>query len=123
MTAAEVLALAKARGVTILPDGDDLDVVADREPDPDLLDAIAGCKAEILAKLRKERQLIVRWINANFSSSSPDICRHCSRGPRLGDAFVRLYCGDDSGVVHQSCWQAWQAAGEAKARRALGLDP
>jgi hypothetical protein len=123
VTAAEVLALAKARGVTILPDGDDLDVVADREPDPDLLDAIAGCKGEILAQLRKERLLIVRWINANFSSSAPDFCRHCGRGPKIGDAWVRLYCGDDSGVVHQSCWEAWQAAGEAKARLALGLNP
>lgn len=123
MTAAEVLALAKVRRVTIRPDGDDLDLAADREPDPDLLDAIAVCKAEILAKLHKERQLIVRWINANFASSPLDVCRHCRRGPRSGDAFVRLHCGGDSGVVHQSCWQAWQAAGEAKARLALGLDP
>jgi hypothetical protein len=122
MTAAQVLALVKAHSVTILPDGDDLDVTADREPDPDLLDAIAGCKAAILAKLREERRRITQWINANFSSSSPDICRHCRRGPGPGDVFVRLYCGDDSGVVHQSCWPVWQAAGEAKARRALGLD-
>jgi hypothetical protein len=78
MTPAEALALAKARGVTIRLDGDDLDVIADREPDPDLLDAIAGCKAEILAKLREERLRIRRWINANFSASSPDICRHCA---------------------------------------------
>jgi hypothetical protein len=123
MTAVEALSLAKAHGVTILPDGGDLDIIADREPDPDLLDAIAGCKAAILAQLREERRQIVQWINANFSSSSPDVCRHCSRGPKVGDAFVRLYCGADSGVVHQSCWQAWQAAGEAKARLALGLDP
>jgi hypothetical protein len=123
MTAAEALALAKVYGVTILPDGNDLDVIADCEPDPDLLDAIAGCKAEILAQLREERRRITQWINANFSSSSPDVCRHCSRGPGLGDVFVRLYCGDDSGVVHQSCWHAWQAAEEALARRALGLDP
>jgi hypothetical protein len=87
VTAAEVLALAKARGVTILPDGDDLDLASDCEPDPDLLNAIASCKAEILAKLREERRRIVQWINANFSSSSPDVCRHCRRGPRLGDAF------------------------------------
>jgi hypothetical protein len=123
LTAAEVLALAKAHGVTILPDGDGLELAADREPDAELLDAIAECKAEILAKLREERRQIVQWINANFSSSSPDVCRHCGRGPKPGDAFVRLHCGDDSGVVHQSSCQAWQAAGEAEARRALGLDP
>jgi hypothetical protein len=123
MTAAEVLALARARGVTILLDGDDLDVIADREPDPNLLAAIADCKAEIRAKLRDERHRIVQWINANFASSSPHFCRHCRRGPRLGDAWVRLYSGDGSGVVHNSCWPAWQAAGEAQARLALGLDP
>jgi hypothetical protein len=123
MSAAEILALAKAHGVTIRPDGDDLDVVANREPDPDLLDAIAGCKAGILAKLREERLRIRRWINANFSASSPDICRHCRRGPRPGDAWVRLYCGDDSGVVHQSCFPAWERAAEIAARLALRLDP
>jgi hypothetical protein len=123
VTVGEALAFAKAHGVTIRSDGDDLELVADREPDPELLDAIADCKPQILAKLREERRRIVQWISANLSSSSPDVCRHCGRGPRPGDGFVRLYCGDDSGVVHQSCCQAWQAAGEAKARLALGLDP
>lgn len=120
MTAAEVLALARARGVTILLDGDDLDVVA----------AWRGSRPcsheEIrvgLTVLRDERHRIVQWINANFASSSPHFCRHCRRGPRLGDAWVRLYSGDGSGVVHNSCWPAWQAAGEAQARLALGLDP
>jgi hypothetical protein len=123
MTVVEALALAKARGVTIRPDGDELEIIADRQPDPDLLAAIAGCKTGLLVSLREERCRIVQWINANFSSSSPDICRHCRRGPKVGDAWVRLYCGEDSGVVHQSCWEAWQATGEVKARLALGLDP
>jgi hypothetical protein len=56
MTAVEALALAKARGVTILLDGADLDLVAARQPDPDLLSAIAGSKAEIVAFLQAERE-------------------------------------------------------------------
>jgi hypothetical protein len=123
MTVAEILALAKAQGVTIRPDGDDLDVVADRQPDPDLLATLAGFKAEILAKLGRERLLIVRWINANFSSSAPNLCRHCGWGPKVGNAWVRLHCGDDSRVVHQSCWPAWKRAAKIAARLGLGLEP
>jgi hypothetical protein len=54
MTAAEILARAKARGVTIRLDGDGLELVADRKPDSDLLDAIAGCKADIIAFLHPD---------------------------------------------------------------------
>ena len=54
MTVAEVLALAQARGVTIRLDGAELELTADRKPDSDLLDAIAGCKAEIVAFLHPD---------------------------------------------------------------------
>jgi hypothetical protein len=54
MTAAEVLTLAKARGVTIRLDGAELELTADRKPDADLLDAIAGCKVEIFAFLHPD---------------------------------------------------------------------
>ncbi len=127
MTVEEALELARRHGVKVRLDGDDLVLEADAEPSPGLLAILGRDKWDIVYALRQreaeERRRIVQWINANFSSSSPDVCRHCGRGPRPGDAFVRLYCGDDSGVVHKSCWQAWQAAGEAQARRALGLDP
>ena len=53
MTAAEVLTLAKAHCVTIRLDGDGLELIADRKPDADLLGAIAGRKAEIVALLRR----------------------------------------------------------------------
>jgi len=90
-TVDEAFELARSYGVEVrlnaAGDGLNLEIEADREPDPDLLDAIAGCKAEILAKFREERRRIVQWINANFSSSSPDVCRHCGRGPRPGDAL------------------------------------
>ena len=54
MTAAEVLTLAKAHGVTIKLDGAELELTADRKPGADLLDAIAGCKAEIITFLHPD---------------------------------------------------------------------
>jgi hypothetical protein len=54
MTVAEVLALAQARGVTIRLDGAELELSADRKPDSDLLDAIAGRKADIVAFLHPD---------------------------------------------------------------------
>jgi hypothetical protein len=126
VTGEEALELARRNGVKVHLDGDELVLEADAEPLPGLLTILGRGKSDIVHALRQreaeERRWIVQWINANFSSSSPDFCRHCRRGLKPGDAFVRLYCGDDSGVVHQSCWQAWQAAGDAQARRALGLD-
>lgn len=51
MTAAEILARARARGVMIRLDGAELEITADRRPDAGLLEAIAGRKAEIIAFL------------------------------------------------------------------------
>jgi hypothetical protein len=56
MTVSEILSLARAHGVTIRPDGDDLDISADRKPDPELREAIIRCKAEILATFREEER-------------------------------------------------------------------
>jgi hypothetical protein len=87
-------------------------MMAEAAFDPDPLDAIAD----------DERRRAVQWINANFASSSPDVCRYCGRGPQVGDLWTRLCCGDASGVVHNSCWSAWRRAAEIAARLALGLD-
>jgi hypothetical protein len=95
-------------------------MMAEAASDPDPLDAIADDEP---AKLRDERRRVVQWINTNFASSSPDICRYCGRGPQVGDLWTRLYCGDDSGVVHTSCFPAWERAAETAARLALRLDP
>jgi hypothetical protein len=52
----EILALARAQGVTIRPDGDDLDISADRKPESELREAIIRCKADILATFREEKR-------------------------------------------------------------------
>jgi hypothetical protein len=91
--------------------------------DPDHLDAFVDGEAEILAKHYEERRQIRRWINANFSASAPEFCRSCGRGPRVGDPWVRLCCGTDSGVVHQSCWPNWERPADSVARLGLRLDP
>jgi hypothetical protein len=98
MTAAEALALAKAHGVTILPDGDDLEILADREPDRDLLDAIAVCKAAILAKLREEASAAHHPLaEAIEAERPPDVTgnqwRIAMRGLR---AFIAAGHGDEA---------------------------
>jgi hypothetical protein len=122
VTAAEVLALAKAHGVTILPDGDDLDVVADREPDPELLDAIAGCKAAILAKLRAERGRINHWIADQLIDWPSTSCLHCRKPIVPGHLWTVVSNGEVAARFHQDCHSEWLAQQEVAACRALGLD-
>ena len=86
VTGEEALELARRNGVKVQLDGDELVLEADAEPLPGLLTILGRGKWDIVHALRQreaeERRRIVQWINANFSSSSPDVCRHCGRGPR-----------------------------------------
>ena len=75
MTAAEVLAIAKVRGVTITLDGAELELTADRKPDSGLLEAIAGRKADILAFLHPDavRRRLEAGAEALRASRPPDV--------------------------------------------------
>ncbi len=53
MTAAAILARAKAAGLTVEADGDRLRLVASAPPPPALLHDLAGAKAELLALLER----------------------------------------------------------------------
>jgi hypothetical protein len=121
VTAAEVLALARARGVTIKPDGDELDILADRQPDPDLLAAIAGCKGAILAQLRAERGRVDRWIRDRLTAASPDRCWHCRKPIVVGQKFVDVRGNEVVVRFHAQCESEWRRAQEALARKAMGL--
>jgi hypothetical protein len=121
MTAAEVLALAKARGVTIKLDGDGLEIIADRQPDRDLLDAIAGCKPQIVAVLQKERRCINRWIASRIITWPSDRCLHCKGPITPGSKWILVAARDDRARFHEPCHSAWLAQQETLARKALGL--
>ena len=123
MTAPEILALAKARGVTIRLDGDELEITADREPDPDLLAALAGSKAKILARLQTERGRINRWIADRLIAWPLTSCLHCLKPIVVGQQSIIVGNGEVTARFHQDCHSEWLAQQEARARLALGLDP
>jgi hypothetical protein len=123
MTAAEILAFAKSQGITILFNGDDLELVADRKPAPELLDAIAGCKAEILSILRTERRLINLWVANRIISWPRDRCLHCKLPILPGAKWIDVASGDELARFHVTCHPEWVAQQEVAARKTLGLDP
>jgi hypothetical protein len=130
MTVAETLELARSCNVEVRLNaaGDGLNLEVEADPPQALMNVLRRTKWDIVASLRqheldRRRPLIARRINDHFVSTPPNICRHCGEGVREGDAFVRLYCGDDSGDVHTSCQPAWREAAETEAGVALGLGP
>jgi hypothetical protein len=130
VTANQAIELARSYSVEVRLNaaGDGLELEVETDPPQALINILSRAKQDIVATLRqreidRRRPLITHWINDHFTSTPTDICRHCGEGEREVDAFVRLYCGDDSGEVHASCQQAWQKAEQARARAALGLGP
>jgi hypothetical protein len=130
VTVDETLELARSYNVEVrlnaAEDGLELEVEAD--PPQALINVLRRTKWDIVATLRQQeidrrRPLITRWINDQFSSTPPGVCRHCGEGTREGEVFVRLYCGDDNGDVHTSCQPACREAEEARASAALELGP
>ena len=90
MTAAEVLTLAKAHCVTIRLDGDGLELIADRKPDADLLGAIAGRKAEIVALLRRLEVDYALAYRGRIKEAGEDACKEEVQ-LRAREAVVNLY--------------------------------
>jgi hypothetical protein len=123
MTAAEVLALARTLGVMIRPNGADLDIVADDKPDPVLLDAVAGCKGEILARFRTERGRINHWIAKQIIAWPPTSCLNCRKPIVPGQPWVAVSSGEVTARFHKPCHAEWLAKQEVLARQAMGLDP
>jgi hypothetical protein len=130
MTVDAALDLARSYGVEVHLNAaqDGLRLEFDDDPPQALVNVLKRAKWDIVAALRRHeidrrRPLIARWINDHFLSTPLSVCRHCGEGAREGDAFVRLYCGEDSGDVHTSCQPAWREAAETEACVALGLGP
>jgi hypothetical protein len=130
MTVDEALDLARSYRVEVRLNaaGDGLNLEVEADPPQALINILRRAKWDIVAALRqheidRRRPLITAWTNDHFVSTPPNTCRHCGGGARECDAFVRLYCGNDSGDVHTSCQPAWREAEEARAGAALGLDP
>ena len=130
MKAIEALDLARSYSVEVRLNavGDGLELEVEADPPQALMSILARAKHDIVATLRQQeidrrRPLITSWINNHFTSTPPDICRHCGEGAREADVFIRLYCGEDSGDVHTSCQTAWREAEEMRAHATLWLAP
>jgi hypothetical protein len=126
VTVDEALGLARAYGVRVTLDGNDLTLEADAAPPQGLLAILGRGKWDIVAALRlreeEERRRVVHWVNDHFTSSPAGVCAHCGGALRSKDPFVALFVGSHRADVHSSCHSAWRAEREAEARRALGLE-
>jgi hypothetical protein len=91
VTGAEVLTLAKAHGVTIRLDGAELELVADRRPASGLLEAIANCKADIVALLHPDavRRRLEAEAEVLRAPRPPDVAdAHWAAALRGLEAFI-----------------------------------
>jgi hypothetical protein len=139
MTVDEIMRRVSAESISLALDGDEILIDWNGEPPSDvLLAAIRSAKPEVISTLRRreavrqaydrqrreaeERRAVVFWVNNNFTPSPPDVCAHCGKGPRTGDPFVRMFVHPDRADVHASCHEAWRAAREQEARKALGFE-
>ena len=74
MSAAEVLKLARATGISVMVDGDNIMLEASAEPPADMLDALRKHKADIIAVLRSGV--------GGVSQESPEWCPTASPKPQ-----------------------------------------
>src|SRR5208283_2102364 len=68
MSAAEALEAARAIGVKVEVDGDDLVLEAEQAPPAQMLDALRAHKPEILELLQAERRAVLRHIAPTISN-------------------------------------------------------
>lgn len=122
MSAFDFVRIARAVGARLSADGPSLVVEAENPPPPQVLDMLRAHKPEILELLHAERRAVVRYVNDQFQSSPLGQCAHCGGGSRSGDPFVAIFVGENRADVHASCYPAWIAAEEARARVALGIE-
>ena len=104
-------------------DGDDLTYEVSEDPAAySIIDILRPHKDKIIELLRGERRAVVRWINDHFQSSPVGQCVLCGSNGRENDPFVAIFVGENRADAHASCYPAWIAEQEAKARFALGIE-
>jgi len=118
MSAVDALRAARAAGVELAIDGDDVALKAASAPPAAVLDALSRHKAQIVALLRSAEDwqvfyderagiaefdgglprseaearafecCVVEWLNRTFERSSPRRCRACGGGDHVHDVLV-----------------------------------
>jgi len=122
MSAARVVMEARASGIELGVDDDDLVLEASAPPPAAVIDMLRAHKPEIIDLLQAERRAVLRHIANHLRSSPPGRCAHCGGDGRPGDAFVTIFVAEDRADLHASCHPKWFALQESEARAALGID-
>lgn len=87
-------------------------------PPQDLIDLVRDARDVLVAQFQQKRA-IRAWINNSFTSGAPGVCMHCGEHWLAEASIVVVWCGANSGEVHEACWEAWEAEQERRARQAL----
>jgi hypothetical protein len=122
MTAAEIIAVATARGfqISLNPTGDRLILWPD-DPPTDLVELLKCAKPQIIAALKAERGRINHWIANQIIDWPPTSCLNCRKPIVPGQRWVAVASGEFTARFHQPCHSEWLAQQEDLARKALGL--
>ena len=145
MSASDLLEVARAAGVQISADGDDLLLEAPTQPSAGLIDLLTFHKFAILDHLRPgkdgwsiadwQREFRTRaktdptralawsmatWLNRNPCNTPPGHCSSCAKSDCAQDPLLP-YGIETAGVVwlHPRCWQSHASKRETEAAAAL----
>jgi hypothetical protein len=144
MSAAEALRAARAVGVTVTLNGENIVLEADAEPPRPVLDVLARNKRAILALLESGRDgwtaadwrarfdelrakaevgafnsCIAEWLNRNPSPSLAGRCAWCGKAETPSAMVVPYGAGEHHAWLHAECWRAWHESRREEATLAL----
>jgi hypothetical protein len=125
VTAEEILAMARARGVDVAlaATGDGLELLSAGEPPPEIVAVLKGAKTEIISRLQMERRMINYWVAGTLIDWPQDSCLKCRKRILVGQDWIDVTNGDARARFHRECEPLWRAEREALARKTIGLIP
>jgi hypothetical protein len=123
VTAAEILARAKADGVDVAltATGDGLELLSAGDPPRDIAALLKDAKIEVISRLQMERRMINHWVADTLIDWPQDSCLGCRNRVHVGQAWTDVTNGDARARFHRDCEPVWRAEREALARRTIGL--
>ena len=144
MSAVEALSAARAAGVTVTLNGENLVLEANAEPPQAVLHVLAHHKHAIVALLRSGQNgwtaedwrarwdelrvkaeigafnsCIAEWLNRNPSPSPAGCCTWCGKAETPSATVLPFGAGEHHAWLHAECWRAWHQSRRAEATAAL----
>jgi hypothetical protein len=123
MTAEEILALAKTKGVgvAVTTSGDGLELLSAGDPPADIVILLKDAKTEIISRLHMERRMINHWVAAHLIEWPREHCLGCRQPVVVGQEWIDVTNGEARARFHQKCHRVWLAEQEILARKTIGL--